>query len=94
MQSRESAYTLQALKLIGHNLKACTNAYLLIMRLLPIHQRFQAQVILLNLQPSPQLNYALTNTGEWLANCGACPIPNLRLPYIVQTFVMKSLTVY
>lgn len=43
--------------------------------ILPIHQRCQAQVILLNLQPSPQLNYAQTNTGEWLANCGACPIP-------------------
>lgn len=43
--------------------------------IMPIHQRCQAQVILLNLQPSPQLNYTQTNTGEWLANCGACPIP-------------------
>lgn len=42
---------------------------------LPIHQRCNAQVIILNLQPSPQLNYSETNTGEWLANCGACPVP-------------------
>ncbi|MGE7771693.1 hypothetical protein ACQKMK_14245 [Viridibacillus arvi] len=42
---------------------------------LPVHQNCSAKVILLNLQPSPQLNYDETNTAEWLANCGACPVP-------------------
>ncbi|MFE6170067.1 hypothetical protein ACFVP8_19635 [Viridibacillus arvi] len=42
---------------------------------LPVHQHCSAKVILLNLQPSPQLNYDETNTAEWLANCGACPVP-------------------
>lgn len=43
--------------------------------ILPIHQRCNAHVVLLNLQPSAQLNYAKTNTAEWLANCGSCPVP-------------------
>ncbi|WP_231735344.1 L-fucose/L-arabinose isomerase family protein [Gracilibacillus massiliensis] len=43
--------------------------------ILPIHQRSNAKVVMLNLQPSKQLNYKETNTGEWLAHCGACPVP-------------------
>ncbi|WP_066190894.1 L-fucose/L-arabinose isomerase family protein [Gracilibacillus timonensis] len=42
---------------------------------LPVHQRSHATIIILNLQPADQLNYDETNTGEWLAHCGACPIP-------------------
>ncbi|WP_203248066.1 L-arabinose isomerase family protein [Sporosarcina beigongshangi] len=42
---------------------------------LPIHQRCNAKVIMLNLQPAEQLNYEETNTSEWLAQCGACPVP-------------------
>lgn len=44
---------------------------------LPIHQRCKAPVILLNLQPTDQINYKKTSTGEWLAHCGACPIPEI-----------------
>lgn len=44
---------------------------------LPIHQINSAPVIILNLQPTPQMNYGVTTTGEWLAHCGACPVPEL-----------------
>jgi len=44
---------------------------------LPLHQICKAPVILLNLQPTPQMNYAQTTTGEWLAHCGACPVPEI-----------------
>lgn len=44
---------------------------------LPIHQICKAPVIVLNLQPSPQINYDMTDTGEWLAQCGACPVPEV-----------------
>ncbi|WP_070000957.1 L-fucose/L-arabinose isomerase family protein [Cellulosilyticum sp. I15G10I2] len=44
---------------------------------LPLHQICKAPVILLNLQPTPQMNYAKTSTGEWLAHCGACPVPEI-----------------
>lgn len=42
---------------------------------LPVHQICKAPVIILNLQPTAKMNYEKTTTGEWLANCGACPVP-------------------
>ncbi|MBA4493361.1 arabinose isomerase [Paenactinomyces guangxiensis] len=44
---------------------------------LPVHQICKKPVIVLNLQPTERLNYAKTTTGEWLAHCGACPVPEL-----------------
>lgn len=44
---------------------------------LPIHQICKAPVIILNLQPTAEMNYLKTTTGEWLAHCGACPIPEI-----------------
>ena len=42
---------------------------------LPVHQICHSPAILLNLQPTPQMNYAETSTGEWLAHCVGCPVP-------------------
>lgn len=42
---------------------------------LPIHQICNAPVIFLNLQPTERINYDQSSTGEWLAHCGACPVP-------------------
>lgn len=42
---------------------------------LPIHQRCSAKVVMLNLQPTDQINYDETMTSEWLAHCGVCPVP-------------------
>ena len=44
---------------------------------LPIHQICKAPVVILNLQPTAQMNYAKTATGEWLAHCVGCPVPEL-----------------
>lgn len=44
---------------------------------LPIHQICKAPVVILNLQPTARINYAKTTTGEWLAHCGACPVPEV-----------------
>ncbi len=44
---------------------------------LPVHQICSAPVVILNLQPTAQINYLKTSTGEWLAHCGACPVPEL-----------------
>ena len=45
--------------------------------ILPIHQRCSAPVVVLNLQPAARINYAKTDTGEWLAHCGACAVPEI-----------------
>lgn len=57
---------------------------------LPIHQICGKPVIVLNLQPTARINYAQTTTGEWLAHCGACPVPEIsnafnrsRIPFRV-----------
>lgn len=44
---------------------------------LPIHQKCKAPVIILSLQPAVQINYSNTSTGEWLAHCNACAVPEI-----------------
>lgn len=46
-------------------------------QVLPAVQKTRAPVLILNLQPSSALDYTKTNTGEWLANCCACCVPEI-----------------
>ncbi len=46
-------------------------------QVLPAVQRTGRPVLVLNLQPAPQLDYENTDTGEWLANCCACCVPEI-----------------
>jgi len=43
--------------------------------ILPVHQACKAPTVFLNLQPTERIDYEQTTTGEWLAHCGACPVP-------------------
>lgn len=45
--------------------------------ILPVHQTCKVQSVILNLQPAARINYENTTTGEWLAHCGACPVPEI-----------------
>ena len=45
--------------------------------LLPIHQICKAPVIILNLQPAPEMSYETTGTDRWLAQCVGCSIPEI-----------------
>jgi len=59
--------------------------YALSSTVLPVVQRARVPVIVLNLQPAPAIDYTQFNrmgdrtamTGEWLAHCGACPVPEI-----------------
>jgi L-arabinose isomerase len=44
---------------------------------LPALQAAGVPVVLLGLQPTRTLDYAETDTGEWLANCAACCVPEI-----------------
>lgn len=46
-------------------------------QVLPVVQGRPQPVLLLNLQPTASLDYARTGTGEWLANCCACSVPEI-----------------
>jgi L-arabinose isomerase len=46
-------------------------------QVLPAAQGTGVPVVILNLQPSTSLDYENTDTGEWLANCSACCVPEI-----------------
>jgi L-arabinose isomerase len=46
-------------------------------QVLPVVQKASVPVLVLNLQPAAALDYANTDTGEWLANCSACCVPEI-----------------
>jgi L-arabinose isomerase len=59
--------------------------YALSSTVLPVVQRAKVPVVILNLQPAAAIDYSAFNrmgdrtamTGEWLAHCGACPVPEI-----------------
>jgi L-arabinose isomerase len=46
-------------------------------QVLPAVQEAKVPVVVLNLQPVASLDYENTDTGEWLANCSACCVPEI-----------------
>ncbi|WP_159471178.1 arabinose isomerase [Dyadobacter sp. 3J3] len=59
--------------------------YALSATVLPVVRRLGVPVVILNLSPAPAIDYARINsmndrtrmTGEWLAFCGSCPVPEI-----------------
>ena len=54
-----------------------TATYAMSAFVLPIFQICRKPVVVLNLQPAERMNYAQTTTGEWLAHCCACCVPEI-----------------
>jgi L-arabinose isomerase len=54
-----------------------TATYATSSQVLPIVQRAKVPVLVLNLQPVAALDYENTDTGEWLANCSTCCVPEI-----------------
>jgi len=46
-------------------------------QVLPVVQKAKVPVVVLNLQPKAALDYAHTDTGEMLANCSGCCVPEI-----------------
>jgi L-arabinose isomerase len=77
----------------GHQFRAAdvdiiflhVTTYALSSTVLPVVQRAKVPVIILNLSPAAAIDYARFNamndrtamTGEWLAYCAACPVPEI-----------------
>jgi L-arabinose isomerase len=59
--------------------------YALSSTVLPVVRRAKVPVVVLNLAPTPAIDYARFNalgdrtkmTGDWLAHCSACPVPEI-----------------
>jgi L-arabinose isomerase len=77
--------TSQAARAAGETLAAArvdlvmlyTATYATSSQVLPVVQAVGAPVVILNLQPTPTVDYEAMTTGEWLANCSACCVPEL-----------------
>ncbi len=77
----------------GHSLRRAdvdviflhVTTYALSSTVLPVVRRAKVPVIVLNLQPGAAIDYARFNamgdrtkmTGDWLAHCAACPVPEI-----------------
>ena len=54
-----------------------TATYATSSQVLPVVQAVDAPVVVLNLQPTRTVDYEAMTTGEWLANCSACCVPEI-----------------
>jgi L-arabinose isomerase len=50
-------------------------------QVLPAVQEAKVPVVVLNLQPVSALDYETADTGEWLANCSACCVPEISCAF-------------
>ncbi len=50
-------------------------------QVVPAVQSLGKPVLILNLQPTAQLDYLQTGTAEWLANCQACCVPEIACAF-------------
>ena len=61
-------------------------------QVLPVVQKSKAPVVVLNLQPRAALDYAHTDTGEWLANCSACCVPEISCAFARSAIPFRQVT--
>jgi L-arabinose isomerase len=68
--------------------------YLTASMLLPIAQRSGAPVLIINLQPTEVMDHATFDTGQWLAYCGACPLPEMANTFLRAGVDFRSVSGY
>ena len=74
--------------------------YALSSTVLPVVRRAKVPVIILNLQPSASIDYEAVNrltdrsamTGEWLAYCGSCPVPEIANVFLRSGIPFHQIT--
>jgi L-arabinose isomerase len=62
--------------------------------LVPVAQRSGAPVLLINLQPTKAMDHATFDTGQWLAYCGACPLPEMANAFLRCGVAFRSVSGY
>jgi L-arabinose isomerase len=68
--------------------------YMTASMLLPVAQRSGAPVLLINLQPTESMEHATFDTGQWLAYCGACPLPEMANTFLRAGIEFRSVSGY
>ncbi|MFI0452128.1 arabinose isomerase [Actinomadura sp. 6N118] len=76
--AQEGAAAAEKLRAAGCDLiVGFLTTYMTATMLVPIAQRSGAPVLLINLQPTESMDHESFDTGQWLAYCGACPLPEM-----------------
>lgn len=76
--AQEGAAAAETLRAAGCDLiVGFLTTYMTATMLAPVAQRSGAPVLLINLQPTEAMDHATFDTGQWLAYCGACPLPEM-----------------
>jgi L-arabinose isomerase len=68
--------------------------YLTSSMVLPIAQRTNTPVLLIDLQPTMAMDHASTDTGQWLAYCGQCPLPEVANVFRRSGIAFRSVSGY
>ncbi|HZC74298.1 MAG TPA: L-fucose/L-arabinose isomerase family protein [Jatrophihabitans sp.] len=68
--------------------------YMTASMLAPVAQRSGAPVLLINLQPTEAMDHATFDTGQWLAYCGACPLPEMANTFLRLGVPFRSVSGY
>ena len=76
--AEDGAKAAELLRTAGCDLIVCfLTTYMTASMLVPVAQRAGAPVLLINLQPTEAMDHDTFDTGQWLAYCGACPLPEM-----------------
>ena len=93
--AEEGAKAAEVLRQAGCDLIVCfLTTYMTASMVAPIAQRSGAPVLLINLQPSPAMDHATFDTGQWLAYCGACPLPEMANAFTRLGVPFRSVSGY
>ncbi len=93
--AQEGAAAAETLRAAGCDLiVGFLTTYMTATMLVPVAQRSGAPVLLLNLQPTESMDHANFDTGQWLAYCGACPLPEMANAFLRCGIAFRSVSGY
>jgi L-arabinose isomerase len=93
--AQEGAAAAEKLRVAGCDLiVGYLTTYMTATMLAPVAQRSGAPVLLINLQPTESMNHAEVDTGQWLAYCGACPLPEMANTFRRSGIEFRSVSGY
>jgi L-arabinose isomerase len=92
---REAGAAAETLRVAGCDLIVMfLTTYMTASMVLPIAQRTKSDVLVLNLQPTESMDHASFDTGQWLAYCGACPLPEVANAFERSGVAFRSISGY
>jgi L-arabinose isomerase len=93
--AQEGAQAAEKLRAAGCDLiVGFLTTYMTATMLVPVAQRSGAPVLLINLQPTESMDHETVDTGQWLAYCGACPLPEMANAFLRCGVPFRSVSGY